>query len=305
MQARRGIVPFTNYPLDRADTVRKDRDAVAALWRRQDARVLAFWRGKPLVLDQEGACVPVWLKASDVPEERAFELFLGLDEAGAPTFAVAFDPAVNAPPMPSGAFSDLRASAMRMGLVDTATVGTARGVFAWHRTHQFCANCGAGTALVDAGWKRHCARCDREQFPRVEPVVIMLISHDDRVLVGRAPKWPPGMFSCLAGFMEPGETLGDATRREAAEEAGVRIGDVEYVMSQPWPFPASLMLGVHAYALSDRFEVDGVELAEARWLGREEVADVLRGEHPDVRAPFPIAVAHHLLRWWVHRLTQD
>lgn len=295
-------IPFTASPLDRADVLRKDPDAVAALWARDDARVLVLWRGRPLLCEHDGGCVVASLSPSEVGPSPWLSLLLGLED-GAPRFAICLDPAHDPPERfgSHGAFLDLRASAGRMSPADSALAGTARGVSAWHRHHQFCSSCGAPTTPRDAGWKRSCDDCRRDHFPRTDPVVIMLISHGDRLLLGRAPSWPAGMFSCLAGFVEPGETLEAAARREAAEEASIALGGITYVTSQPWPFPSSLMIGLHAQATSPEVQVDQLELAEARWFSRDEVEQLVAGTHPDASAPTAVAVAHHLLRWWLAR----
>ncbi|MEN0064950.1 MAG: NAD(+) diphosphatase [Myxococcota bacterium] len=289
-------IPFTGYPLDRADEVRKRPEDLEAAWKNPEARVLGMWRGKPLVTAEP---LGVNLDSADLPGEPFVRLFLGFDESNVPWFAVSFDPAKDALEVSDGTFGDLRPLAGRLPLDQAALFGTARSVFAWHRTHRFCANCGSASEAVEGGWKRQCPSCGKEHFPRVEPVIIALVTHGDAVLLGRGPKWPERFFSCLAGFVEPGETIGDATRREVFEEAGVTVDDVSYLFGQPWPFPASLMLGVQAEARDRAVRVDGVELAEARWFTREEVQAMLAGTHPDVRPPFPIAVAHHLLRHWV------
>jgi NAD+ diphosphatase len=172
----------------------------------------------------------------------------------------------------------------------------ARSLVHWHETHGFCARCGAKTEMADQGYRRQCGACGGDHFPRTDPVVIMVVQHGDRILLGRQATWPAGMVSALAGFMEPGETLEDAVRREVLEEAGVRVGSVRYVMSQPWPFPASLMIGCIAEALSDSLTVDGQELEMARWFTREDVKLMLAGQHPEgLKASNPYAIAHHLV----------
>lgn len=283
-------IPFSRA-FDRADALRKDAAALDALWAADHAKTLVFWRGKPLLTN--GA--PTYLPVDDLPSPFA-RLFLGR-RGEEPVLAVALDPSTPAEGLDG--FTDLRRAGAHLSLEDAALLGTARSVFAWHRTHRFCANCGSATTLTQGGWRRDCPDCSTQHFPRVDPVVIALVTHNDRVLLGRGPSWPPGFFSCLAGFVEPGETPESATRREVAEEAGVRIGAVRYLASQPWPFPRSLMLGVHAEALDDHIEVDGVELAEARWFTRSEVTAIFDGTHPEVAAPFPVAIAHHLLRVWL------
>jgi NAD+ diphosphatase len=170
----------------------------------------------------------------------------------------------------------------------------------WHARHRFCANCGAPTAVVQGGWRRDCAACAAEHFPRTDPVVIMLATADDQCLLGRSRRFVPHMWSCLAGFVEPGETIEQAVRRETQEEAGITCGRVSYFASQPWPFPMSLMIGCHAEALDRDIAIDPNELEDARWFSRDEIAAMLMRRHPDgLTTPPPIAIAHHIIRAWI------
>ncbi|HEY8384423.1 MAG TPA: NAD(+) diphosphatase [Microvirga sp.] len=198
--------------------------------------------------------------------------------------------------------ADLRSIAMR-GYVapdEQGLLAMAKSLLDWHRRHRFCAQCGTGTAAAQAGFRRDCPACGAQHFPRTDPVAIMLVARGDRCLLGRQPRFPPGMYSCLAGFIEPGETLEDAVRREVLEEAGVRVGAVAYAASQPWPFPSSLMIGCIAEAISEDIVIDREELEEARWFHRDEVRLMLEGRHPDnLLAANPIAIAHHLVRQWM------
>ncbi len=198
--------------------------------------------------------------------------------------------------------ADLRSIAMQ-GLVSEPELGIlamAKSLLDWHRRHRFCSNCGAGTAPSQAGFRRDCPNCGTEHFPRTDPVVIMLVTDGERCLLGRQSRFVPGMFSCLAGFLEPGETIEDAVRRETFEEAGIRVGRVAYARSQPWPFPSSLMIGCVGEALSQEIVVDAQELEEARWFHRDEIRLMLDRAHPDnLYAANPIAIAHHLVRDWM------
>jgi NAD+ diphosphatase len=198
--------------------------------------------------------------------------------------------------------TDLRSIAVQ-GLVapeHLPPLAEAKALLAWHARHRFCSNCGAPTDVVEAGWKRECAACKTEHFPRTDPVVIMLVVRGDRCLLGRSARFASAMWSCLAGFVEPGENVEEAVRREVREEAGIVCGRVAYFASQPWPFPMSLMIGCHAEALTDDITVDPAELEGARWFDRDEVALMLLRRHPDgLGTPPPVAIAHHIIRAWV------
>lgn len=194
---------------------------------------------------------------------------------------------------------DLRSLAVQ-GLVapaELAMLAQARSMLLWHERHGFCANCGARTRCCDAGYRRHCDACASDHFPRTDPVVIMVVRCGARCLLGRQSFWPTGNYSALAGFMEPGETIEEAARREIEEESGIRVGAIRYVASQPWPFPSSLMIGLIGEAESDKIVLDDKELEDARWFEREEVTSMIEGRHPDaLRIPPPMAIAHHLIR---------
>jgi len=197
---------------------------------------------------------------------------------------------------------DLRSIAIQ-GLVAPGhlpPLAEAKAMLHWHARHRFCSNCGAKTDLTEAGWKRVCPACKGEHFPRTDPVVIMLTVHGDRGLLGRSGRFAATMWSCLAGFVEPGEAIEDAVRRETMEEAGVKCGRVKYLYSQPWPFPMSLMIGAHAEALNDNLTMDPNELVGLRWFTKEECVAMLMRKHPDgLTCPPPVAIAHHLIRSWV------
>jgi NAD+ diphosphatase len=198
--------------------------------------------------------------------------------------------------------TDLRSIAVQ-GLVDVEhlpPVAEGKAVLHWHARHRFCPNCGAPTELADGGWKRNCPSCKAEHFPRTDPVVIMLAIDGDRCLLGRSPRFVPTMWSCLAGFMEPGESIEDAVHRETREEAGITCGHIAYYRSQPWPFPSSLMIGCHAEAVTRDIIVDKTELEDARWFDRAEIASMLLRQHPQgLTTPPPVAIAHHIIRAWM------
>src|SRR6185369_7844338 len=186
-------------------------------------------------------------------------------------------------------------------------IAEAKAVLSWHLRHRFCPNCGHATQAVCGGWKRDCPDCKTEHFPRTDPVVIMLAIDGERCLLGRSPRFLPTMWSCLAGFIEPGESIEDAVHRETREEAGIACGRVKYFGSQPWPFPSSLMIGAHAEALTRDIVVDKQELEDARWFTREEIVSMLARRHPQgLTTPPPVAIAHHIIRAWVeHEIAFD
>jgi NAD+ diphosphatase len=198
--------------------------------------------------------------------------------------------------------TDLRSIAVQ-GLVDAEhlpPIAEAKAVLHWHARHRFCPNCGAPTDVVDGGWRRDCANCKTQHFPRTDPVVIMLVIDGERCLLGRSPRFLPTMWSCLAGFIEAGESMEDAVHRETREEAGIVCGRVVYFASQPWPFPSSLMIGCHAEAVTHDIVVDRTELEDARWFGKDEIVSMLMRKHPDgLTTPPPVAIAHHIIRAWV------
>ena len=192
----------------------------------------------------------------------------------------------------------------RLDPADMAMYGGAKMLVDWHARHRFCARCGGETALAKGGWQRNCQNqtCAAEHFPRVDPVTIMLVEHEGQLLLGRQYRFPPRNYSALAGFVEPGETIEEAVAREVFEEAGLVVRDVRYIASQPWPFPSSLMIGCHAMADSAALTIDTVELEDARWFTRAEVAQAMQG---DPVAPLAVppgrAIAHQLLRWWLEQ----
>lgn len=306
-------VTFGGSGLDRAAALRGDSGRIAALL--AEGAVLPIWRGKPLLVGGEALG---WVPAGHAVLAQAAEpVFLGLDE-GLARFAAdisAWSPEAGAeaveagffdasaqshPALPdSHAFLELRGVMLRLTAREAELAASAKALLHWHRSHGFCAVCGAASVMAKAGWQRACPACGAQHFPRTDPVVIMLVTRGNKVLLGRSPGWPEGMYSLLAGFVEPGETLEAAVRREVAEETGVRVGQVGYLASQPWPFPASLMFGCSAEALSDEIVLDPEELEDALWLTREEMVTVMAGGHPRLKAARKGAIAHFLIANWL------
>lgn len=199
------------------------------------------------------------------------------------------------------AILDLRSLAME-GAMPADHLGAfaqARSLSYWHQRHQFCANCGAKTRMVSGGYRRDCAACNTQHFPRTDPVAIMLVIKGNRCVMGRKPIFAPGMYACLAGFIEPGETIEDAVRRETREESGIVVGRVRYFASQPWPFPSTLMIGCHCEALSEKITRDETELEDCRWFERDEVRRMIAGTHPDgLKLTNPIAIGNRIITSW-------
>jgi NAD+ diphosphatase len=198
--------------------------------------------------------------------------------------------------------TDLRSIAIERPLPpgEIGLLAQAKSLLHWHLRHRHCANCGAPTAPAQAGQRRDCAACGAQHFPRTDPVTIMLIAREDHCLLGRQSRFVQGSYSCLAGFVSPGETIEDAVRREVKEEAGIRVGRVRYMFSQPWPFPSSLMIGCLGEALEERLTIDFDELEDARWFARAEAASMLERRHEGgLITPPEMAIAHHLIRAWV------
>lgn len=282
---------FTGNTVDRADRVRHEPALLGAALADPRARLLVL-DGLDPQLDDAGRLIWTGLDAAE-----GTRLFLGYGEDGAPLFAATLAPGLA---VPAGRSPALFAMLDRFEASDAALYAGARSLVDWHGRHGFCANCGAATAIFRAGWARQCPHCHAEHFPRVDPVVIMVAEHQGRALLGRQPPWPQGRYSALAGFLEVGESIEEAVAREIHEEAGVRVRNVRYVASQPWPFPSSLMIACIAEAEDDTLTIDTNELEDARWFTREEVRLALAR---DPAAPFgaapPYAIAHTLLTAWV------
>jgi NAD+ diphosphatase len=295
---------YTESVIDRAAERRLDPVWLDA--RMNDARTRTYVIGGEMIVLKKGHAIH---DPAFTPEEAralaaaAEQVFLGVTD-GAARFGTGIAPA-NAEALKSRDdlfVTDLRSIAIQ-GLVTPdhlPPLAEAKAMLHWHARHRFCSNCGAATDLVDAGWKRACPACKTEHFPRTDPVAIMLAVRGDRGLLGRSGRFAATMWSCLAGFVEPGESLEDAVRREILEEAGIKCGRVKYLYSQPWPFPMSLMNGCIAEAINDDITMDPNELVDCRWFTKDECAAMLMRKHPDgLTCPPPVAIAHHIIRTWV------
>lgn len=311
-------VTFGGSGLDRAGEIRSDATRVDAARRDPLARAILFWRGKPLIHRSRPAHLVRLPLDHPVMVDASSETILLGREDGAARFAYdlsswtpeALDEAQfggfldhsehRHPALPDDmVFAELRRVMTWLNPRDAELAATGKAIFGWHRSHGFCAVCGERSEMRQAGWQRTCPACKSAHFPRTDPVVIMLITHGNSVLMGRSPGWPEGMYSLLAGFVEPGETLEAAVRREVFEEAGVQVGAVSYLSSQPWPFPASLMFGCAGEALSKDITIDPVEIEDAVWVTREEMMEVFAGTHDKLLPTRRGAIAHFLLENWL------
>lgn len=315
-------VTFGGSGLDRVAHMRNDAEALAAAHAHPDAVAILMWRGKPMVHGPEGdKLVFVTLKHPVLDKHLdgglASLVLLGQDDSG-PLFAADVsrwvpeqvdEAALNRfldtslqhhPDFPEDhVFAELRQLMTRLNPRHAELAATAKALIGWHAIHPFCARCGTRSDVTHAGWQRTCPNCGAHHFPRTDPVVIMLITQGNAVLMGRSPGWPEGMFSLLAGFIEPGETMEAAVRREVWEEAGVKVGEVGYLASQPWPFPASLMLGCWGRAETREITIDPEEIEDAMWVDKSEMMEAFAGRHPVIKPARKGAIAHFLLQNWL------
>ncbi len=296
-------IAFSGSPLDRENLRRRKREWVEAQDRAPESRYLPLWQLQPLLKIGELREL-AWAKREFFEDlkPQPEPVLLGTRD-GVAHYAV--DVSVE-PKREAGfgvadvaSFEDLRGIVAQLPAGDAAIAAQARAMVDWHRRHGHCAECGGHTRAVQGGANRICFECQTEHFPRTDPVAIAVVVKGDRCLLGRGPGWPDGMYSALAGFIEAGESLEDAARREVLEETGVRVGAVRYLRSQPWPFPSSLMIGCIAEAESEEIEIDPAELDDAKWFSRDALRAALAGKREDLHVPPPFAIAHHLIRAWV------
>lgn len=293
---------FAHFPLDRAAHRRTQADWLETMFDVAGSGCFAICGDAILVKTAEEMPDPLF-RRSELPAGARERVFLGL-EGDVARFCTVFDSAEaeRLAATPGLGLLPLRQAAIERVFPASrlSELATGKALLHWHATHRFCAACGAPSALVEAGWRRDCPSCKAQHFPRTDPVVIMLAVRDGQCLLGRQARFPPGNYSCLAGFCEPGETIEDAVRREIFEEAGIRTGRVRYLASQPWPFPASMMIGCIAEAISEDIVRDETELEDVRWFSRGEAELLLTGSHPGgLRSPASFAIARHILKAWV------
>ena len=290
--------PFTGMALERANAERKD-----AVWiRRQieDPAARAVWAGRDGVLVSDSGA-PSLTRVPFAPDDAQERILLGLQD-GRPLFALELDPpsaASSTRPPGEGRLLPLREAGAVLPHAEAGLAAYLVALLNWHRRHRFCANCGAPTVVAEGGYARHCPRCGADHFPRTDPCVIMTVEHGGRLLLGRRTGWPVGRLSVLAGFVSPGESVEEAVVREVREESGILARDPVFVSSQPWPFPASLMLGFSARSDGGEPRPRDGELEEVHWLGFDAVRAAVRGEHPDFQLPPSVSIARFLIERWV------
>jgi NAD+ diphosphatase len=302
------LPPFTGMTLDRASVERKDAGWVRRLVEDPASRaILAGPEGLIVTGDRDGTRggdgAPELIRAEVPAAARHEPILLGLD---GPTALFAADVDALAASGGAAAVDGHEVLGLREAgaLLAPAEAGLAAYVMAllnWHRRHTFCANCGHATDVAEAGYSRHCPRCGANHFPRTDPVVIMTVEHDDRLLLGRRAGWPAGRLSVLAGFVSPGESAEEAVAREVQEESGIIVRDPVYVASQPWPFPASLMLGFHAAGDGGEPHASDGELEEVHWLDRDAISEAAAGGDPGFQLPPPVSIARFLIDRWLAR----
>ena len=294
------FVGFAGNRIDRQAENRSEDTLPAAL---ADPRLRVLQtRGGRLYLKMNGGNADAYFSLDEAGALGArldHAVLLGMGGAGPVVMAPG---AIEPDDLPEGLKAIDHRSVYMQGLVSPETLGElAQGaaLLTWHHTHRFCGRCGHATEMRIGGYKRVCTNCAAEHFPRTDPVAIMLAVREDFCLLGRSPHFAPGMYSALAGFIEPGETIENAVRRETFEEAAIRLGRVAYHASQPWPFPYSLMIGCFGEALNEDIAFDGKELEDCRWFSRSEVRDMIAGVHSGgIVVPPPGAIASHLIRGW-------
>ncbi|KAF0184812.1 MAG: NAD+ diphosphatase [Hyphomonadaceae bacterium] len=303
-------MPFAGGKLDRESGKRNDAAYIAEQLASPNTELIIFQNAKPFFAKDANA--PLRLLASALPQFGKIKLgpiYLGKDNDSIPLFAIELSASFdvdNSILQGMGEFAELRQMMMRISHEDLAMLGVARSLFDWHGRHGYCANCGASSDIAEAGWKRICPDCNTEHFPRTDPVAIMLVVHDGKCLLGNSPRFPRAFYSCLAGFIEAGESIEEACRREVFEEVGVMVSDCEIIGNQPWPFPSQLMIGLIATATTTEISIDAEEIADARWFSKSQIAEMLDGgtliDSEQFFGPPKVAIAYHIMQHWLESL---
>jgi NAD+ diphosphatase len=299
--AKTPMMAFSGNPLHRASDKRADPAWLGAARGDARTRVMLLSKSQPLLMGREATSQSAELAFVDAATaaklgESANEVFLGLD--GEIAYFARDVSNLTEPPAGLGHFREARAAAAVLPAHQVAILGQAKALLDWHWRHGFCARCGAPSVITDGGYRRLCPACRAEHFPRLDPAVIMLVTAGDYCLLGRNKRFVGGHYSTLAGFIEPGETIEEAVGREVLEEVNVKVGGVRYFASQPWPFPASLMIGCFAEAATHDIQVDGEEIIAARWFDRTTVQRLVTGESGEIGLPRRDAIAFHLIKTW-------
>ena len=307
---------FSNNPLDRVSYLRSDPEWIKKMITDSKSMFVPFSKGQPFVSTisgltsksaAENQLSPAWFPYNFFDNqiiENSIIIFLGLLDDIA-FFAIDLskinDPENQVNLINMGSFEDLMAlSSQPIESGELAMLGQAKAIFEWHNSHTYCSRCGEKSNIVEGGYKRVCNHCKAEHFPRTDPVVIMLATYNDQAFLGRQKRFPPGMYSALAGFIEPGESIEEAVARELNEEAGIIINNATYHSSQPWAFPNSLMIGCIAESTSEKFKLDEIEIDEGRWFQRTELKDAINGNgNSNFFVPPKMAIAHHLIKAFV------
>lgn len=289
------IMPFSGGPFDHDETGR-DQAALQKRIEQDDARIIVLHDGMPAI-GQDGTLIrlrPNELMGKNLQDPGP--LYLGLDD-GAPVFAASLQYSHDVPD--AQAFENMRAVAAKLGTQDLAIAGRAKSLFDWHYSHRFCSTCGTKSLAAEGGIKRVCLSCKAEHFPRVNPVVIMLVVHADQCVLGRQGSWNENIYSTLAGFVSPGETIEEACKREVWEEVGLITHDHRYIMCQPWPFPSQLMMGMICTAQDTKLTINTAEVEQAQWVSKDQVKAALKRKTDDLILPPSFTIANQLLRYWV------
>lgn len=293
------LTAFSGNPLDRGDDIRDDPTLLTERLMRDDSRILLYYEGAVFTFEDTGELL--WLFADEI-NPTTFTTLIYLGTMGSKFYyAAEIEKPIDLP----GTFRDPRSLALKLNAPYSdkgmlGIVAQTKSMLDWHRSHKHCAKCGAETVLSKAGYERKCPACDAMHYPRTDPVVIMLGIQGDKALVGRGYHYPEGVYSSLAGFMEPGESMEEAVRREMFEETSVIVGDVRYIASQPWPYPSSLMIGCHAEIIGGTAVADEKEVEAIRWITKDEARLALSGDDSaGFIIPTPYAIANQLIKSWV------